>query len=209
MLGTMRTSLGLLVLLAACPSPAKTPVKNAEPAPAPMPTPPPPPPMAVAMSANAGDELDWVTKGAEDLPPPPIVVAHNRVRAEHCAPPLTWSTELAAEATAWANQLAANGCAFQHSQSDHGENLAAGTSGALDADAVVAMWAREEEKYDYKRPAFSLKTGHFTQVVWKDTLAIGCGVATCAGKDTWVCNYDPPGNVEGDFALNVAPRGCK
>ena len=70
MLGTMRTSLGLLVLLAACPSPAKTPVKNAEPAPAPMPTPPPPPPMAVAMSANAGDELDWVTKGAEDLPPP-------------------------------------------------------------------------------------------------------------------------------------------
>lgn len=208
MLVTMRTSLGLLVLLAACPSPAKTPVKNTAPPPTPMPA-PPPPPLAVAMSATAGDELDWVTKGAEDLPPPPIVIAHNQVRAEHCAPPLTWSTELAAEATAWANQLAANGCAFQHSQSDHGENLAAGTSGALDADAVVALWAREEEKYDYKRPGFSMKTGHFTQVVWKDTLAVGCGVATCAGRDTWVCNYDPPGNVEGDFALNVAPRGCR
>ena len=140
---------------------------------------------------------------------PPILIAHNRVRAEHCAEPLTWSDDLAAEATAWANQLAATGCAFQHSRSNHGENLAAGTSGALDADAVVAMWAGEEEKYDYRRAAFGMNTGHFTQVVWKDTLAVGCGVATCAGRDTWVCNYDPPGNVEGDFALNVAPRGCK
>ncbi|MBL8627974.1 MAG: hypothetical protein JNK64_42200 [Myxococcales bacterium] len=142
-------------------------------------------------------------------PAPPILIAHNRVRAEHCAEPLAWSDELAAEAAAWANQLTANGCAFEHSRSDHGENLAAGTSGALDADAVVAMWAREEEKYDFRRPAFSMKTGHFTQVVWKDTLAVGCGVATCAGRDTWVCNYDPPGNVEGDYALNVAPRGCR
>jgi pathogenesis-related protein 1 len=208
MLGSMRTSLGLLVLLAACPAPAKTPVKNAESAPAPAPAPPPPPPMALAMAEERA--LDWVDKSAGDEPPPPpIVIAHNLVRAEHCAPPLTWSEELAAEATAWANQLAANGCAFQHSRSEHGENLAAGTSGALDADAVVAMWAREEEKYDYKRAMFSMKTGHFTQVVWKDTLAIGCGVATCGGKDTWVCNYDSPGNVEGDFALNVAPRGCK
>lgn len=208
MLGSMRTSLGLLVLLAACPAPAKTPVKNAESAPAPAPAPPPPPPMALAMAEERA--LDWVDKSAGDEPPPPpIVIAHNLVRAEHCAPPLTWSEELAAEATAWANQLAASGCAFRHSPSEHGENLAAGTSGALDADAVVAMWAREEEKYDYKRAMFSMKTGHFTQVVWKDTLAIGCGVATCGGKDTWVCNYDPPGNVEGDFALNVAPRGCK
>lgn len=206
MLGSMRTSLGLLVLLAACPAPAKTPVKNAESSPAPAP--PPPPPMAVAMAEERA--LDWVDKNAGDEPPPPpIVIAHNQVRAEHCAPPLTWSEELAAEATAWANQLAASGCAFRHSPSEHGENLAAGTSGALDADAVVAMWAGEEEKYDYKRAMFSMKTGHFTQVVWKDTLAVGCGVATCGGNDTWVCNYDPPGNVEGDFALNVAPRGCR
>ena len=148
-------------------------------------------------------------KRARARPEPPILIAHNRVRAEHCAEPLAWSDELAAEAAAWANQLTANGCAFEHSRSDHGENLAAGTSGALDADAVVAMWAREEEKYDFRRPAFSMKTGHFTQVVWKDTLAVGCGVATCAGRDTWVCNYDPPGNVEGDYALNVAPRGCR
>ena len=208
MLGSMRTSLGLLVLLAACPAPAKTPVKNAESAPAPAPAPPPPPPMAIAMGEERA--LDWVDKNeGDEPPPPPIVLAHNRVRAEHCAEPLAWSDELAAEATAWANQLAASGCAFRHSPSPHGENLAAGTSGALDADAVVAMWAGEEEQYDYRRAAFGMQTGHFTQVVWKDTLAVGCGVATCGGNDTWVCNYDPPGNVEGDFALNVAPRGCR
>ena len=142
-------------------------------------------------------------------PPPPIVVAHNRVRAEHCAPPLQWSDALAAEAQAWADHLAAAGCRFEHSQTDHGENLAAGTSGALDPDAVVAMWAREEEKYDYKKAGFSMATGHFTQVVWKDSQAIGCGVATCRGMDTWVCNYDPPGNYEGQYRESVLPTSCR
>jgi hypothetical protein len=152
MLGSMRTSLGLLVLLAACPAPAKTPVKNAESAPAPAPAPPPPPPMALAMAEERA--LDWVDKSAGDEPPPPpIVIAHNLVRAEHCAPPLTWSEELAAEATAWANQLAANGCAFQHSPSPHGENLAAGTS--VDADAWVAILIARRI-YDYKRAMFNM-----------------------------------------------------
>ncbi|MBK9037309.1 MAG: hypothetical protein IPL61_39710 [Myxococcales bacterium] len=164
------------------------------------PPPPPPPPPA--------DDLERVTmKGIVDAPP--IVTAHNRVRAEHCAPPLVWSDALAAEAEAWAQHLAAAGCAFEHSQSEHGENLAAGTAGALDADAVVAMWAREEDHYDWRRPGFGMKTGHFTQVVWKDTVAVGCAVVTCGSLDTWVCNYDPPGNVEGDFPLNVGAHGCR
>ena len=86
---------------------------------------------------------------------------------------------------------------------------AAGTTGSIDDDAVVAMWAAEEEHYDFRNPAFSMRSGHFTQVVWKDTMAVGCAQVTCGRLDTWVCNYDPAGNVEGDFALNVAPRGCR
>ena len=169
----------------------------------------PPPPMASAMSRGSADraDLDSLEEGAAYEPP--ILIAHNRVRAEHCAPPLVWSDALAAEAEAWASHLAANSCAFKHSSSEHGENLAAGTTGALDDDGVVAMWAAEEEHYDVRRPAFSMRTGHFTQVVWKDTMAVGCARVTCGRQDTWVCNYDPAGNVEGDFAINVAPRGCK
>jgi hypothetical protein len=199
---------GVALLVSACPSPSRPPPAAPAPAPAPV-IAPPPPPLAALRSEAADWNLKEDAEAGVEPPPPPIVVAHNRVRAEHCAPELVWSEVLATAATAWANQLAANGCAFAHSSSGYGENLAAGTSGALDADAVVAMWAREEERYDWKRPGFSMKTGHFTQVVWKDTLAVGCATVTCGGKDTWVCNYEPPGNVDGDFALNVAPRGCR
>jgi len=31
----------------------------------------------------------------------------------------------------------------------------------------------------------------------------------CGGGELWVCNYDPPGNMEGDFDRNVRREGCK
>lgn len=38
--------------------------------------------------------------------------------------------------------------------------------------------------------------GHYTQVVWRDSERLGCGVGDCTGGgEIWVCNYDPPGNV--------------
>jgi uncharacterized protein YkwD len=200
----------LFLVLAACPSsrpPRATASRaaTADPAPAaPVMMAPPPPVLSAGMALERSDA------DAEGMAyEPPILVAHNRVRAEHCAPPLVWSDALAAEAAAWAAHLSSKGCAFKHSSSEHGENLAAGTTGSIDDDAVVAMWAAEEEHYDFRNPAFSMRSGHFTQVVWKDTMAVGCAQVTCGRLDTWVCNYDPAGNVEGDFALNVAPRGCR
>ncbi|BBN13809.1 hypothetical protein MPTK1_6g06560 [Marchantia polymorpha subsp. ruderalis] len=41
---------------------------------------------------------------------------------------------------------------------------------------------------------------HYTQVVWRDTAALGCGSATCpSGALFVVCSYDPPGNVVGQL----------
>ncbi|MBK8406669.1 MAG: hypothetical protein IPL19_01670 [Sandaracinaceae bacterium] len=51
------------------------------------------------------------------------LAAHNRYRAQHCAPPLRWSPTIAAAAQRYADELAANGCAFEHSSSGYGENL--------------------------------------------------------------------------------------
>jgi pathogenesis-related protein 1 len=139
-----------------------------------------------------------------------FVEAHNRLRRKHCAPPLRWSAKVAASAQRWADHLRGRGCrVLEHSRGAYGENLAAGTSGMLTPERVVEMWYAEKKDYPWRRGGFSMSTGHFTQVVWKETSDLGCAQAQCAGLDVWVCQYDRPGNVEGEYARNVAPEGCK
>ncbi|MGE0403490.1 MAG: CAP domain-containing protein [Kofleriaceae bacterium] len=139
-----------------------------------------------------------------------FITEHNRYRAMHCAGPLTWSPQLAADAQKWADTLEAKGCVFGHSGGKHGENLAAGTTGALPPEEVVRMWYDEVKIYDFKKPTgFSMETGHFTQVVWTDTTQVGCGMAQCKGNDIWVCQYERPGNWEGQYRQKVLPSSCK
>lgn len=139
----------------------------------------------------------------------PILDAHNRLRAAHCAPPLSWSLDLAEQARAWAEHLAADGCNLRHSQSSVGENLAAATATTLSPEGVAELWYSERAEYDFARGGFSIRTGHFTQLAWIDTAHLGCAVATCNGLDLYVCNYDPPGNVRGAYQANVLPPSCR
>ena len=48
-------------------------------------------------------------------------------------------------------------------------------------------------------------TGHFTQVVWKNSVQLGIGIAFSSNSQkAWVvAEYYPPGNVAGQFAANV------
>lgn len=137
-----------------------------------------------------------------------IVEAHNKYRKDHCAPPLAWSADLAKTAQAWANKLSKS-CNLEHSSTKYGENLAAGTEGTVGPERAVEIWYSEVSKYDFKRAAFSMEAGHFTQVVWAGSKRVGCGTSRCKGMEIWVCNYDPAGNMEGDFANNVKPKSCK
>ena len=138
-----------------------------------------------------------------------FIQAHNRVRAKHCAGPLTWSAKLAGVAQKWANSLRDRGCSFGHSNGAYGENLAAGTTGTLGPEAVVAMWYDEVAHYRFPDGGFSMQTGHFTQVVWRGTTHVGCGRSHCKDMDIWVCEYDPPGNWEGQYRENVLPLSCR
>lgn len=139
----------------------------------------------------------------------PFVEAHNRYRARHCAPPVSWSPKLAAVARQWAQSLRERGCPLEHSRNRYGENLAAATAGALSPEQVTAMWYREVERYDFSSPGFSFEAGHFTQLVWAATREIGCAEVSCNGIELWVCNYAPAGNVHGQFAENVLPTPCR
>jgi hypothetical protein len=43
--------------------------------------------------------------------------------------------------------------------------------------------------------------GHYTQMVWRTTTAVGGARATGGGNDVLVCRYSPPGNVIGEPVL--------
>ncbi|KAI1445963.1 PR-1-like protein [Annulohypoxylon stygium] len=93
-------------------------------------------------------------------------------------------------------------CHMAHSGGPYGENLALGCS---DAPSCVDMWASEVTGYDYASPGFGESTGHFTQLVWKDTTDVGCGAVLCPGNGGWylACEYWPRGNIIGAFGGEV------
>lgn len=86
-----------------------------------------------------------------------------------------------------------------------GENLAWIPS--TSCKEAVEMWYNEISDYDFNNPTFKSGTGHFTQVVWKSSTGVGCGIAKGNGAtNAFVsCNYTPPGNFMGQFAENVNP----
>jgi pathogenesis-related protein 1 len=127
-----------------------------------------------------------------------IMTAHNSVRARLRLPPLSWSDELAQYARKWANTLIARD-EFSHSGSSrYGENLFDITGAFATADDVVSAWASEAKNYNYRSNTCSGRCGHYTQIVWRDTKLLGCGVARNRTREVWVCNYEPPGNIVGE-----------
>jgi hypothetical protein len=138
-------------------------------------------------------------------------------------PPLTWSADIAEVAQRYAEKLAAScSSTLAHStpqeRNGWGENLAAGGGfgqSSLSAQQAVGLW--ESESACYQFGPFQSGTnatcssecaryggcGHYTQIVWRNTQRLGCGVADCTQGSTrrtyWVCNYDPPGNYLGQL----------
>lgn len=133
-----------------------------------------------------------------------ITAAHNRVRARLDIAPLEWSPELARFAQAWADKLARKGCRLQHrpptgaDKQRHGENIFSMSGDAPTADAVVDEWAAEVKDYNPKTHRCKGVCGHYTQLVWRESQRLGCGMAACGDTEVWVCNYDPAGNWEGE-----------
>jgi uncharacterized protein YecE (DUF72 family) len=107
------------------------------------------------------------------------------------------------------------------SQKGYGENLAVvggfsfGGSGAgtSSAEQAVKGWADEVQCWTYGTIGgfgragteqcdqtcyvnmHSDGCGHYTQIVWRSTRELGCGVASCnsgfGSTDVWICNYSP------------------
>lgn len=66
------------------------------------------------------------------------------------------------------------------------------------------QWYSEIKDYNFEKPGFNGKTGHFTQVVWKNSKEVGFGVAKAPnGAFYAVANYFPAGNYANQYADNV------
>jgi len=78
------------------------------------------------------------------------------------------------------------------------KNIAEGY-GNLNGVDVVKMWASEKPFYSHDtNSCVGDECLHYTQVVWRKSVHLGCGRAKC--KNGWwfvTCNYDPVGNFEG------------
>lgn len=135
---------------------------------------------------------------------------HNQARRDVGVNPLVWSQKLSAYAQIWADHLAyENGCRMEHRTNRvedgklYGENLSVGSSATIfnTLDASKS-WYDEIKHYQYTQVTRSNfhETGHYTQMIWKDTKEVGVGVAKCPdGGIIVVANYYPAGNFIGQF----------
>jgi len=154
-------------------------------------------PYLVLNDQNNQNELSSV--GEESSILKGITEAHNFYRRALKLPELVWNSQLAAFAQEWANYLKSQGCRMKHRPSNpYGENLAWAMGKNLTPEEVVQMWYSEVKDYDYASNTCRNVCGHYTQVVWRNSKRLGCGIARCGNTEVWVCNYDPPGNYIGE-----------
>ncbi|GMN52436.1 hypothetical protein TIFTF001_021577 [Ficus carica] len=127
-----------------------------------------------------------------------FVDVHNAIRAKVGVGPITWNKTVAAYARNYANQQIAD-CKMEHSGGPYGENLAEGW-GMMTGEQAVKFWASEKPHYDYaSNSCVGDECGHYTQIVWRNSVHLGCARAKC--HNGWmfvICSYDPPGNYEGE-----------
>jgi len=133
---------------------------------------------------------------------------------------LVWDDNLACVAMRWAMQSTENHDTYADrslickNYTYVGQNLANASPGFTLEDLVGSDmgWISEKSSYDYASNtcAAGADCGHYTQVVWADTVKVGCGRAFDpnpnnsdfggaggTGQDTLICNYGPAGNIDG------------
>ena len=136
---------------------------------------------------------------------------HNRLRNFHNSPPLILSEELEMEALGWAITLSNKETIlhkykdYKRTNEDKYQNVMR-SSIEFDSIQMTDVLYSEVNKYNYDNSESNKKTNlvnEFTQIVWKNTKFIGCGIAH-SKYDYWgVCIYSPAGNTAGSYGINV------
>ncbi|EOA21612.1 hypothetical protein CARUB_v10002025mg [Capsella rubella] len=136
-----------------------------------------------------------------------FVLAHNAARGTSGVSSLKWDKGLARFASDWAKQRKAD-CKMTHSGGPYGENIFwHQNSEKWSPKRVVAKWMQEGFNYDRTTNSCKLgeMCGHYTQIVWRTTTAVGCAREKCDNNRGFlvVCEYSPSGNYEGESPFDM------
>jgi len=126
---------------------------------------------------------------------------HNKLRAQHGGSPLTLDADLGKVAQAWAKKLADKG-KMEHNTTGFGENVYWNTESPTGSRPAEA-WYSEIKDYNFGKLEGQKGTGHFTQLVWKSTKAVGIAMEKGNNGYYVVANYYPAGNIIGRYPDNI------
>ncbi|KAL2240280.1 STS14 protein [Sesamum indicum] len=152
---------------------------------------------------------------AQPAPPPPppgpagndskeYLEAHNQARAEVGVGPLQWSQPLAKSASLLVRlQRDKHNCSFANlANGKYGGNQLWAGGFRVTPRTAVETWVAEKKFYNYQDNSCAPdhRCGVYTQVVWKQSVELGCAQAGCAKDQSslTICFYNPPGNIVGE-----------
>ncbi|CEF66132.1 CAP domain-containing protein [Strongyloides ratti] len=137
----------------------------------------------------------------------------NRFRTIHAVPNLILNSVIEKRAQLWAESLAKKGICKSASgmchekDSAYGENIAVVTHQYI--QYPISIWYNEIKYFNFTSFKLIPSVLHFTQLIWKGTKQMGCGISRDKNTKYFiVCKYHPPGNIKGLARWNV-PRAKK
>lgn len=135
---------------------------------------------------------------------------------------MSWDEELARSALAHSRR-----CIAEHSTNRKtskfpqvGENMSRMTGSEIDTGSFVTkaieLWDKEKKEFVHRSGwCNNPPCGHYTQLAWNTTYAVGCGVTTCYWPRLGnrigmflVCQYGPAGNYRPPVPYEAGPT-CK
>ena len=132
---------------------------------------------------------------------------HNEYRVKHKVPELKMNEDLNKKAQKYADQLLNSQGKKEfpfniyNNDSNLGENIMISTKKT--AEKMCEIWYNEIKNYDFNINKFQKGTGHFTQLIWKETKDVGFGFKFDGDNFCGIAYYNPAGNALGEFTKNV------
>jgi hypothetical protein len=130
----------------------------------------------------------------------------NRYRAEVGVPPLGWDERLEASARLYGPRLARLGTLVHSPRAERpnvGEALWMGPRGEYSIEGMIDYLGEEKSMF---RPGIfpNVSTtgnwedvSHYTQMIWRETTAVGCALERGGRSDYLICHFSPKGNRDG------------